>query len=151
MSLQLDIREAMKKAMVSRDLTRLNTLRGLLSAFTNEAISKGRRPDQELSDDEALTVISRGVKQRKDSIEQFERAGRNELAILEKEELAILETYLPEQMTREEIEKVVSAKSAQLDIVNKDKAGQLIGAVMRELEGRADGALVKEIVDSLLN
>lgn len=137
--------------MKVRDAVRLTTLRGLLSAFTNEAVAKGKKPDAELSDDEALAVVSRQVKQRKDSIEQFEKGGRPELAEAEKTELAILETYLPAQLSDEEILAAVKAKQAELGITDASGKNQLMGMAMKELKGRADGARVKEAVDSLFN
>src|SRR3954466_15125429 len=103
MSLQTDIKAQMIEAMKAKDAVKLNVIRGLISAFTNESVAKKRRPDEELSDEEALAVISRAVKQRKDSIEQFENGGRADLADAEKVELAILDKYLPAQMGREEI------------------------------------------------
>lgn len=81
--------------MRARDTLRLNVLRGLLSAFTNEAISKRRKPDEELSDEESLMVVRKAVKQRKDSIEQFKKGGRADLVETEKAELEILETHFP--------------------------------------------------------
>lgn len=149
MSLQADIKGQMIEAMKAKDATRLSVLRGLLSAFTNEAVSKGKKPDEVLSDDDVLAVISRAVKQRKDSIEQFEKGGRQDLADAEKAELAILTTYLPAQMSREEVHKFVSEKlkEVKLDPSNKN---QLVGFVMKELKGRVDGTMVKEVVESLL-
>lgn len=142
------IRDEVKEAMKAKDAERLNVLRGLLSAFTNEAVAKKRKPDEELSDDEVLAVISRAVKQRKDSIEQFEKGGRPELAEAEKVELKILETYLPAQMSRDEIFAYVKVKQSELNM-SKDKVGQLTGSIMKDLKGKADGQVVKEAVDSL--
>jgi len=138
----------MKAAMLARDSVKLNVMRGLIASFTNEAVAKGKKPDVELTDDEALSVISRAVKQRKDSIEQFEKGGRSDLAADEKAEMAILETYLPAQMLREEIVAFVAKKQAELNFP-KDKAGQLTGMIMKDLKGKADGSIVKEAVDSL--
>ena len=134
--------------MKAKDKLRLNVLRGLLAAFTNEAVSKKRRPDEELSDEEALAVVSRAVKQRKDSIEQFEKGGRSDLAETEKAELSILGTYLPAQMSREEVVAYVKEKQTKLNM-GKDKAGQLMGMIMKELKGRADSMMVKDAVDAL--
>ena len=152
MSIHQDIREQMKEAMKARDTMRLNVLRGLLSSFTNEAVAKKKKPDEELSDEEALAVITRAVKQRKDSIEQFEKGNRTDLAGVEKLELAILETYLPVQMSRDEIlvyvkDKLTNPTTPEAARGNKN---QFIGFVMKELKGKADGALVKEVVDTLL-
>ena len=134
--------------MKAREQVRLDTLRGVLSAFTNELVAKRRKPDEILADEDVLTVIRRLVKQRKDSIEQFQAGGRADLADEEKAQLAILEKYVPAGATREEVEKVAKAKIIEFG-ADRSKAGQLVGAVMKELKGRADGGLVKEIVDSL--
>ncbi len=144
-----NIRDEMKKAMIAKDALKLNTMRGLIAAFTNELVAKKRKPDEELGDDEALAVIARAVKQRRDSIEQFKAGGRNDLAETEEAELKILETHLPAQMSEEEIEAVVKSKASELGITDKSKTNQLIGVVMKELKGKADGALVKKVVDGM--
>ena len=140
----------MIEAMKAKDAVRLSVIRGLLSSFTNEAVAKKRKPDEELSDDEALSVISRAVKQRKDSIEQFEKGGRTDLAELEKAELIILETYLPAQMSREEVVKFVSSK-LEGKTLDPNAKGKIMGEIMRELKGKADGTIVKESIDSILS
>src|SRR3990167_5226226 len=101
MSLHADIKAQMIEAMKAKNALKLGVIRGLLSSFTNEAVAKKRKPDEMLSDEEALGVISRAVKQRKDSIEQYEKGGRQDLADVEKAELSILQTYLPQQMSHE--------------------------------------------------
>lgn len=136
--------------MIAKDVVRLSVIRGLLSAFTNELVAKGKMPQDQLADEDVMTVISREAKKRKDSIQQFEAAGRPELAVSEKEELAILESYLPTQMTKEEIEAFVAAKKAELGITDKSQTVELIKPVMAELKGKADGKLVKEAVDAAL-
>ena len=151
MSLHQDIREQMKEAMKARDAVRLSVLRGLLASFTNEAVAKKRKPDEELSDEDALSVISRAVKQRKDSIEQFEKGNRTDLAEAEKAELKILETYLPAQMSENDITPLVEAKIKELGVVDKQGAGKLLGTLMKDLKGKADGTLVKSIVDKILS
>ncbi len=157
MSLQSTIKNQIKEAMLAREAVRLSVVRGLTAAFTNELVAKGRKPTEELSDDDALAVIRRAVKQRKDSIEQFEKGGRSDLAEAEKKALAILETYLPKMMSREEIKKIAEAKKAELGLTNlstdqagKAKLGQFMGALMKELKGKADGVDVKEVVEELL-
>jgi len=149
MGLHADIKKEMTEAMKARDEVRLTTLRGLLAAFTNELVAQKKKPDEELPDDAALAVIKRGVKQRKDSIEQYEKGGRPELAESEKKELAILDTYLPEMMGKDEIRALAEAKKAELGASDPSKKGSLMGALMKELAGRADGADVKEVVDNL--
>jgi uncharacterized protein YqeY len=147
--IQIDIRDQMKQAMIEKDGTKLNVLRGLLSAFTNELVAKKRKPDESLSDEEAMEVIRRNVKQRKDSIEQFEKGGRSDLAESEKAELLILEKFLPPQMTQEEVLEYVKAKQAETGMADKSKAGQFMGSIMKDLKGKTDGQTVKEAVDSL--
>ena len=148
MSLQSDIKSQMVEAMKARDAVRLSVIRGLMSGFTNELVTKGRRPDGELSDEEAMTLVTRAVKQRKDSIEQFEKGGRADLADAEKAELEVLQKYLPAQMSREEIEVFVKTYLAKnpLDPANKN---QYMGGIMKELKGKADGTVIKEVFESL--
>jgi hypothetical protein len=149
--LQENISAAIKDAMRAKDSLRLNALRGIKSAFTNELVARRRTPQDVLSDDEAVAVISRLTKQRKDSIDQFTKGGRPDLAQKEAEELAILQEFLPAMMSRDEILKIVKNKQAAMGVTDKAKAGMLIGAVMKELKGKADGAVVKEVVDSLFD
>lgn len=142
------IKADMVAAMKAREQLKLDTLRGAISAFTNELVAKGRKPTEALTDDEALTVLKRLGKQRKDSIDQFTKGNRPELAAKEAEELKIIEIYLPQMVSREEIEKVARAKMAEMQ-VDKAGMGKLMGAVLKEFAGRADGADVKDVVTSL--
>ena len=144
------IREDMTTAMKAKDPLRLDTLRGALAAFTNELVAKGKKPTDEVDDALAVSVLKRLAKQRKDSIEQFIKGGRKELADKESAELKILEGYLPQSAGREEIEKVVRAKVVELGVTDKSGAGKLTGVVMKEFAGRADGGDVKEIINTLL-
>ena len=152
MSLQTDIKAQMIEAMKAKEATKLSVLRSLMASFTNELIAKGRS-DGMLSDDEVMTLITRAVKQRKDSIEQFEKGGRNDLADVEKAELSILQTYLPQQMTRAEIETYVKIKlnDPTTPEATRDDKNRMIGLVMKELKGRADGAVVKDVLDNILS
>jgi uncharacterized protein len=149
MSLQVQIKDGIKQAMLAKDPTKTMVMKGLSAAITNELVSKGRTPQSELSDEEVIAVIKRQVKQRKDSIEQFEKAGRADLADPEKAELAILETYLPATMSKEDIKKVAEAKKAELGVADKTGMGKLIGAIAKDLKGQADGADIKEVVEGL--
>jgi uncharacterized protein YqeY len=146
---QAELKEAMKAAMKAKETVKLTVIRGLLSAMTNEAVTKGKGPDGVLTEDEVLTVVMRAAKQRKDSIAQFEAGGRPELAEGEKAELAILEAMLPAQMSQEEITEAAKAKAAAMGVTDKSGANQLMGALMKDLKGRADGMLVKAVVDSM--
>ena len=150
----MTIHETLKKgipdAMRAKDEVRLRTLRSLATAMTNEVVAKKRKPDEFLTDEEAIAVLKRAANQRKDSIEQFTNGGRPELAEPEKEELAVIESFLPAQMGREEIEAIARAKMAEMGVSEKKDAGRFMGALMQDLKGRADGNDVKAVVDTLL-
>ncbi|MES2985729.1 MAG: GatB/YqeY domain-containing protein [Patescibacteria group bacterium] len=149
MTLQQTIKSQIKEAMMAKDTVRLTVVRGLSSAITNELVTKGKMPTDELSDEDVLAVIRRAVKQRKDSIEQFVTGGRPELAEDEKVELAILEQYLPAMMAEDEVKAIVVAKQAEMGIIDKKDSGKLMAEVMKDLKGKADGMVVKNAVDSL--
>ncbi len=149
MSLHQEIRDGLKTALKAKEEVRLRTIRSMLTAFTNEAVATGGTPQTILSDEQALSVIKRLAKQRKESIVQYEAANRPELAVPEKAELIELETYLPQLMSREEILPIAEAKKNELGVEDKSKLGQLVGAVMKELAGKADGGDVKAVVESL--
>jgi uncharacterized protein YqeY len=142
------IKAELKEAMKAKEAVRLRVVRGLLTAFMNELVATGRTPQDLLTDDEVMAVIKRAAKQRKESITQYEAAARPELAAPEKEELVVLESYLPQMMSIEEITPVVVAKKAELGIDDKSKMGMLVGAVMKELGGKADGDDVKTAVEA---
>ncbi|PIP58121.1 MAG: glutamyl-tRNA amidotransferase [Candidatus Vogelbacteria bacterium CG22_combo_CG10-13_8_21_14_all_37_9] len=143
------IKEEIKTALKARAEVRLQTLRNLVSAFVTEVTSKNRKPDEKLTDEEALVVIKRLVKQRQDSIEQFTAGGRADLAQAEEAEMAILKTYLPAEMPTDQIKAIALAKKTKLGINDRAKIGILVGAVMKETKGQTDGKIVKEIVESL--
>ncbi len=149
--LQADLKEMMKDAMRAKDTVKLGVVRGLIAACTNESVTKGYGPDGVLTDDEVMTVVMRAAKQRKDSIQQFTEGGRPELAEGEKAELAILETMLPAQMSRDEIVAAVTAKATEMGVTDKTGANKVMGALMKDLKGKADGTVVKEVVDSMFN
>jgi uncharacterized protein YqeY len=151
MTIHETIKTGIPAALKAKDEVRLRTYRSLSAAMTNEVVAKKRKPDELLTDEEALAVVKRAANQRKDSIQQFEAAGRTELAVPEKEELAVLEALLPTQMTREEIEVIAKAKIAETGPIDKSGLGKFMGALMQELKGRADGGDVKAVVDALLS
>lgn len=142
------IKSDMKEAMKARDDLRVQTLRGAIAAFTNELVAKNLKPTDPVDDAMAQAVLKRLGKQRKDSAEQFTKGNRPELAEKELKELAIIEAYLPEQASREDIEKVARTKKEEMNVDAAGK-GKLMGAVMKELGGNADSGTVKEVVDSL--
>ncbi len=143
------IKAGIKEAMMAKDSVRLETLRGMKAAFTNELVAKGRKPDETLNDEEVLAVITRLAKQRKDSIVQFKAGSRQDLVEVEEAQLKILETYLPKMMERGEVEAIAKSKKDELGITDGTKKGLLMAALMKDLKGKADGGEVKEAVDSL--
>ncbi len=147
--IQTHIREELLKAMKSKEEPKRTVLRGIISAFTNELITLKRSPQGELTDQEALAVIRRAVKQRRDSIDQFRKGHRDDLALAESEELMVLEAYVPQMMSKEEIVQHALAKKAELGLTEKAQVGLLMASLMKELHGKADGADVKEVVTSL--
>ena len=149
MSLHQQIRDSLKEALKAKEEVRLRTIRSMITAFTNEAVATGGTPQTMLNDDQVLAVIKRLAKQRKESIVQYEAASRPELAVPEKDELVVLESYLPQMMSQDEIRPIAEAKKAELGIEDKSKMGQLMGAIIKELAGKADGGDVKVVVESL--
>lgn len=148
MSLHQTIKAHTKEAMIAKDQVRTLALRGVSAEIQKELIAKGSAAP-EGTDEEVLAVIKKLVKQRKDSIDQFTKGGRPELAADEQAELAILSVYLPATMPKDEIRKFAEAKKAELGVTDKTGAGKLIGAISKELKGKAEGSDIKEIVDSL--
>ena len=144
------IREEMKAAMKAREGLKLSVVRGMITAFTNELVAKGKKPTDALSDEEAIAVIKRLHKQRTDSIEQFEKGGRPELAEKERLERVMLEAYLPAKASREQIEAAVHAKMSELGVTDKSGMGKLMGAVMKSLGSSADGNDVKTVIEWVL-
>jgi len=148
--LQQQIREDMKNAMRAKETVKLEVLRGILAASTNELIAQKRKPQEELSDDEIILIIARLAKQRKDSIEQYRAGGRDDLAEAEKKELEYIKKYLPQMMARDEIKKLALAKHNQMSLTEPSQKGILIGALMKDLKGKAEGHDVKAVVDEML-
>ncbi len=134
---------------MAKDALRLAAFRAMSAAFTNELVAKNKKPQDMLTDEEAIAVITKLAKQRKDSIEQFKKGGREDLVKEEEAELSILETYLPKMMSKAEVEKIAKAKKTELAITDPSKKGLLMSALMKDLKGKADGSTVKEAVDSL--
>ncbi len=149
MSLQAQIRADMVSAMKAKEEVRLSVLRGLLSLFTQELTATKRTPQDTLTDDEVLTLIRRSLKQRREAASQFRTGNREDLALLEDAEAILLEEYVPAMMSSDEVREVVQNKAAALGITDKSGTGKLIGAIMADLQGRADGKEVKDAVDNL--
>lgn len=146
MSLSEKIRADLTEAMKARDAERTSTLRMIQSAIKNEQIEK----KGELSDGDVLTVLRRAVKQRHDSIEQYEKGNRKDLADKERSELAILEKYLPQQMSDEDAERLVRELIASTGATSKKDSGKVMKELMAKHRGVIDGKKAQEILGRLL-
>ena len=139
------------EAMKARDTERVRCARNLLAALTNELVAKGKKPNDILPDSDAYAVVKRFAKQRKDSIAQFRIGGREDLVRGEETELAYLSKLLPAEMNEDDIRALVVKKKEELGISDKSKIGMLIGAVMKEAKGNADGNVIKKIAEEILS
>lgn len=146
MTLKERIREELTAAMKSKDELKLSTLRLLTSSIKNKEIEERK----ELTDEAVMNVLSTAAKQRRDSIEQFEKAGRTDLAVKEAAELAILQTYMPTQLSEAEIEQIVKETMVEAEATTAKEMGKLMKALMPKTKGKADGKLVNEVVKRLL-
>jgi len=146
MKLTEQVRADLTEAMKARDAEKLSTLRMLQSAFKYQQIESGH----ELSDEEAMTVIRKAVKQRQDSIEQYTKGNRPELAEKERSEMELLKTYLPPELTDDEIESGVREIIASTGAQSKKDMGKVMKEATAKFKGRADGKRIQEIVSRLL-
>ena len=149
MSLKLKIVEDLKQAMKAGEVEKRDTLRMLDSMIKNTEIEK-KKKEAGLSDEEVQGVISKAVKQRKDSMVQYISGGRAELAEKEKKEIEILSVYMPEQMSEEAVRGIVKATLAEIGTTSKEEMGKAMGPIMGKLKGQADGNLVRKIVEEEL-
>lgn len=141
--IQSDLKEALK----SKDQLRVSVLRFLLAAIQNREIEK----QQELTDEEVISVIQKQVKERKESIEAFKQGKREDLARKEEDELGILNKYLPQQMSVDELKKIVEETVKESGASGPDDFGKVMGNLMPKIKGRADGQMVAGLVKDFLN
>lgn len=141
------LRSDLRDAMRAKDVPRRTTIRMLEAAIKNAEIEKRGR---ELAENDILAILQRQVKQRRESIEQFEQGGREDLADKERVEIAIIEAYLPQQMSREDVEDRARAVIEQTGASGPGDRGKVMGMLMKELRGQADGSLVNAVVSELL-
>lgn len=146
MSLRIRLDEDMKTALKNKDSLQLSVIRLLRSELKNAEIAKGAP----LTEDEVVQVVAREAKKRRESIEQFEKGGRADLAEKEAAELKILSEYLPEQLGENEIAGIAQEVISELHATSKADKGKVMAALMPRVRGRADGKLVNQIVDRLL-
>jgi len=144
------IENDLKVALKSGDKEKAGVLRFLISAIKNFQIEKKTQDEKYLPDEDIISVLKRQAKQRRDSIAQYEKGGRADLSEKEKKELEILEGYLPAGVSEEKIREIVKAKKDELGITGKSGFGKLMGAVMAEFKGQADGDAVKKVVEEEL-
>ncbi|MFT8362089.1 MAG: GatB/YqeY domain-containing protein [Sporolactobacillus sp.] len=137
----------MKDAMKAREKARLSVIRMLKTALHNESIKTGNQ----LSDEEALAVLTRELKQRKDSLQEFENAGRQDLVDEVSNEIAIVQSYLPEQLSEDDVQSIVDETISEVGAATKADIGKVMKAIMPKVKGRADGSLINRLVRSKLN
>ena len=148
--LHKECRDEMQRAMKAKDEVRLSTMRMLLTSITNALVNQGKRPSDLLDDNGVIEVIKRMVKQRKESALQYRENGKEDLAGREDAERSILEVYLPEMMSEEEVRKKVVEIKGRLGVTEKKDKGVLMKEVMKDLKGKADGRTVADAVESEL-
>ncbi|MFB4211870.1 GatB/YqeY domain-containing protein [Shouchella sp. JSM 1781072] len=132
----------MKTAMKNKEKETLSVIRMVKSSLQNEQIKLGR----ELTDDESMTVLNREVKQRKESLHEFKQANREDLALKQEEELALLQRYMPKQLSDEELETIVSETITEVGASSKADMGRVMSAIMPKVKGKADGGSVNRLV-----
>lgn len=147
MSLLSTLNDDMKTAMKAKDKESLQVIRMLKASLQNEQIKTGA----ELSPEEELTILSREMKQRRDSLTEFEKAGREDLSEQVKKEITIVEKYLPAQLSESEIREIVQGAIDQTGAASPKEFGKVMGVVMPKVKGKADGNQVNAIVKELLN
>ena len=147
MTLQDRLSQEIKSAMLAKDADRLSTLRLLKSVIGYVQIE---RKTENLSDADFVAVVQKEVKKRRDAIEQYEKGGRPELAAKEKNEITVLETFLPKALSSEELEQLVKATIQEVGATSKKDMGPVIKAVQAKAAGRADGKTISGLVGKLL-
>jgi uncharacterized protein len=148
MSLLERLNNDMKEAMKNKEKEKLSVIRMVKAALQNEAIKLGK---SQLSEDEELTVLSRELKQRKDSLQEFENAGRSDLVDKTKAEISVLELYMPKQLSEEELVQLIKETIAEVGASSKADMGKVMGAIMPKVKGKADGSLVNKLVQQQLS
>lgn len=140
----------LKAAMKAKDQARLRTIRGLRAALMEKEIAERQGGEATLTEEQVMAVVQKQAKQRRDSITQFEAAGRDDLVAKEKEELAILETYLPKQLDADAVRSAVQSIIEQVGATSMRDMGKVMGPAMAQLRGKADGRTVQQMARELL-
>lgn len=150
MSLKDQISEDIKTAMKAKDKLRLETLRSIKKVLLEKEVSVRPSGQTELTEAQELEVLVQLAKQRRDSIEQYQQVGRSDLAEQETQELAIIETFLPAQLSDEEVAQAIDAIIAQVGATSPKDMGKVMGPAMQQLKGKADGKKVQDLVKAKL-
>ncbi len=137
----------LKKYMKEKNTLALNTVRSIIAEIKNKEVEKGA----ELTEEEIVQLIKKQIKMREDSIEQFEKADRIDLAEKERKEVEILQKYLPEQLSDEELRKIIEETINEVNATSKKDFGKVMKLVIQKVQGRADGKKISEILSTLLN
>ncbi|OZM57746.1 hypothetical protein CIB95_05110 [Lottiidibacillus patelloidae] len=148
MSLLDKLNQDMKQAMRNKDKDTLSVIRMVKASLQNEALKNGA---DSLSADDELTVLNRELKQRKDSLQEFLNANREDLAEKVKTEIAVLQVYMPEQLSEEELLSIINDTIAEVGASTKSDFGKVMGALMPKVKGKADGSLVNQLVKQQLS
>lgn len=151
MSLKERIGEDIKSAMKAKDKIRLETVRGIKKAILEKEVALRPKGQDSLTKEQEIELLAQQAKQRRDSIEQYQKAGREDLAEKEQQELAILETYLPEQVDDAELESIVDEIIASVGATSAKDLGKVMGTAMKQLKGKADGKKIQALVKSKLS
>ena len=151
MSLKEQIGEDIKTAMKAKDKLRLQTVRSIKKAILEKEVELRPKGIESLTPEQEIELLSQQAKQRRDSIEQFNNAGRDDLADKESQELAIIETYLPEQASESEIEAIIEGIIADSGASSLKDLGKVMGPAMQQLKGKADGKKIQALVKSKLS
>lgn len=151
MAIKDQIMADLKQAMKDKEQDKLRVLRSLKSKLLEREISERKGGEGELSDEQTIEVLMKAAKQRKESIEQFEKGDRNDLADAEKEELEIINSYLPKMLSEEEVRDIAKEKIDVLGAEDMSDMGQVMGVLMQELKGKAEGSVVSKVVKEELS
>ncbi|EIT85221.1 hypothetical protein A374_10775 [Fictibacillus macauensis ZFHKF-1] len=147
MSLLERLNQDMKQAMKDKNKQKLSVIRMVKASLQNESIKLGR----DINEEEELTVLAREMKQRKDSLHEFENAGREDLAEGIRAEIAIITDYMPKQLTDDEVNDLVLAAIQEVGATSKAQMGKVMGAVLPHIKGKADASLVSRLVQQHLS
>lgn len=148
MTLLEQLNADMKQAMKDKDKDRLGVIRMVKASLQNEAIKQGK---DGLSMDDELTVLSRELKQRKDSLQEFKAAGRDDLVAKLDVEISVLQAYMPKQLSEQELEEIVQNTIQEVNATSKKEMGKVMSAIMPKVKGKADGSAINKLVLKHLN